>query len=649
MNTRTAKLRVLLYQAVVILAFAAVAFKLWDLQIVSADKYQQSADRNQYRLLPITAPRGVLYDRAGHMLVSNVPSFTVSIVPAGLPDDMEERREVLERVAELVGIPAFDPPEGEAAEGDALSIETLLRLRTISPYQPVRIASKVDRQAAFIIDENHLSLPGVTVDVEPVRQYAYGPLLAHVLGYVGRIPSEAADQYLEDESLGYAPDDRVGLAGVEYSLEDLLRGTKGQKHIQVDAFEREILVVAEEPAGQGYSAMLTIDVDLQRKVEEALRKGMEAANSKVGVVIAMDPRTGEVLTMVSLPAYDNNLFSGGISFEDYERLSTDRTRPLINHAISGQYPPGSTFKVVPAATALEAGAISPNTRVTCNGTMYLPNKFFPNDPKYAQRFYCWRKAGHGSLNVVGALMHSCNIFFYQTSGGFGDLQGLGMERLAEGALAFGFGEPSGIELPGELSGLIPNDRWKRLNYGESWLTGDTYNAATGQGFVLATPLQVLNSVAAIANWGSLYRPQLVYQVIAADGQVVDALKPDLIRELPISQGNLDLVRQGMRLVCTPAGTAYLLNVPGVNIAGKTGTAEYPGVDEEGNLMLDKFGNLPTHSWFTAFAPYEDPEIALVVFLDNGGEGSRTSVPIASEILRYYFGIPDEQPTPTPAP
>jgi len=649
MSPEPGRIRLVVYQVAIAVAFVAIALTLWDLQIVSADKYQQSADQNQYRLLSITAPRGVLYDRMGKQLVLNVPSFTVSIVPAGLPEDMDERRAVLERVAALVGIPAFDPPEGEASEDQELSIETILRLRTISPYQPVRIASKVDRLAAFTIEENHLELPGVTVGVEALRQYPYGSLLAHVLGYVGRIPEESADQYLEDEALGYEPDDRVGLAGVEFSLEDLLRGVKGQKHIQVDAFEREILVVAEEPPVPGDSVMLTIDTELQKVVEEALRKGMTAAGSKVGVAIAIDPRTGEVLALSSLPSYDNNLFSGGISYEDYALLTNDPTHPLINHAISGQYPPGSTFKLVPASAALESGAISPSTRVTCRGTMYLPNKYYPNDPHYAQPFYCWNLGGHGSLNIVGAIMNSCDIFFYQITGGYGELHGLGIEGLAAGALAYGYGAETGIELPGELAGLIPSDRWKRLNYGESWLTGDTYNAAIGQGFVLATPLQVANATAAVANGGSLYRPQLVYQVIAPDGRVVHALQPDLIRELPFSQANLDLVRQGMRNAATPQGTAYLLNVPGVNIAGKTGTAEYPGVDEEGNLMLDKYGHLPTHAWFTAYAPYEDPEIALVVFLDNGGEGSRTAVPVASDILRYYFGIEDPQPTPTAAP
>jgi penicillin-binding protein 2 len=647
MNPWDSKLRIVVFQAIVLLAFAAVAIKLWDLQIVSADKYQQSADRNQYRLLPVAAPRGVLYDRMGRLLVKNIPSFTVSIVPAALPEDMEEREAMLERLGELLGMPAFEPPEGE--EGEALSIETILRLRTINQYQPVKIATEVDRRAAFIIDEEHLSLPGVKVDVEPLREYTYGDLLGHILGYVRAIPEHLVDLYLEDESLGYSMDDQVGLAGIEQSMEDLLRGTKGQKHIQVDALEREVLVVAEKPPVEGHSLMLTIDVELQQKVTEALLKGMAEAKSEVGVVIAMDPRTGEVLSIVSLPGYDNNLFSGAIDPEVLNALYNDPLNPLFNHAISGLYPPGSTFKVVPAAAALEAGAITANTRVSCGGVFYLGNKYFPNDPKYAQPFYCWRRGGHGSLNVVGALMHSCNIFFNQVTGGFGDLQGLGMERLAEAAIAFGFGAESGIDLPGEAAGLVPSDRWKRINFGESWLTGDTYNAAIGQGFWQVTPLQVLNSVAAIANWGTLYRPQLVYQTIAPDGRVVDALQPEPIRQLPISQANLDLVRQGMRLVGTPQGTAYLLDVPGVNIAGKTGTAEFPRLDKDGNLMLDAKGNLPTHAWFTAFAPYEDPEIALVVFLDNGGEGSRTAVPVASDILRYYFGIPDPEPTPTPAP
>ena len=659
---RLGRLRFSLFRVFVILSFAIIAGRLWDLQIASAAEFQRSADRNRFRLLQVDAPRGIIYDRYGRMLVRNVPSFTVSIVPAGLPKDEAARRAVLTRVGELLNMPALRSGAGGAmAEVDASaalgaiqgpqgpSIEEILEMRTtgpyaVSPYAPVRIAGNVDRQAAFIIEEEHLDLPGVVVTVEPLRYYVDGPLTAHILGYVGPIPRERLQLYAEQGV--YEPNDLVGLTGIELTQEQYLRGAKGQKHIEVDAFEREVAVIAEQPAVQGHHVILTVDLELQRVVAEALRDGMRQAGSEVGAAIAMDPRTGEILAMVSLPSYDNNLFSGGISYEDYMRLSQDKHHPLVNHAISGQYPPGSTFKIVPACGALQEGVLNQETRLVCKGTLLLPNKLYPDDLSKAQKFYCWRKQGHGALNIVEAVQHSCDIFFYQATGGYQDFQGLGIERLATYARMFGFGRPTGIELSGEAAGLVPGDRWKRQTYGENWVTGDTYNAAIGQGYVLATPLQVLNATAALANGGTLYRPQLVYQVVDAAGHAIHVLAPEPLGELLVSPENMALVRQGMRDAVT-RGTAWLLRIPSVTVAGKTGTAEYPAVDEEGNLLLDEEGHLPTHAWFTAFAPFEDPEIALVVFLEGGGEGSQMAVPVAARILRHYFGLPEPTPAPTP--
>ena len=661
MESGDSRLRFVFFRIVVLLALTIIAFRLWELQIVSSEEFQRSADRNRFRLTPVDAPRGIIYDRFGRILVRNIPSFTVSIVPAGLPDDEASREAVLTRVGELLGIPVYTSARQEEAsttngQGGLLwsvrgpkgpGIEEILEERTINPYAPVRIASDVDRQAAFIIEEEHLDLPGVLVEVEPLRQYVDGPLTAHILGYVGFIPSER----LEDRrAQGYQPDDMVGLTGIELTQERFLHGTKGQKHIEVDAFEREVATIASEPTIQGHNVILTIDLELQRVVENALREGMRKASagesqSSVGVVVAMDPRTGEILSLVSLPSYDNNLFSGGISYQDYVELSSNRHRPLVNHAISGQYPPGSTFKIVPACAALEERVIDRSTTLTCKGTLLLPNKHYPDDPTKAQEFYCWYEHGHGPLNIVGAIQQSCDIFFYQVAGGYGDFQGLGIERLANYAQMFGFGEQTGIELSGEAVGLLPSDRWKRQNYGENWFKGDTYNAAIGQGYVLATPLQVLNATAAVANWGTLYRPQLVYRITDAEDNVVRALTPEPIRELEISEENMAMVRQGMREAVSH-GTAWLAQLPYIAVAGKTGTAEYPGVDEEGNFILDEEGHLPTHAWFTAFAPYDDPEIVLVVFLDGGGEGSQVAVPVAADILRYYFGLPEPTPPPT---
>jgi penicillin-binding protein 2 len=452
-----------------------------------------------------------------------------------------------------------------------------------------------------------------------------------VLGYVGRIPAENAEDYLRQTDEEYTLNDRVGLMGVEATFEKELRGKKGLKHVEVDAFEREVNVLAVDPPQPGHNLVLTLDMDLQQAAENALREGMRRVNSTAGVVVAMNPQTGEILAMVSLPSYDNNLFARGISFKDYAELSNDPERPLMNHALSGQYPPGSTFKIIPAAAALEEKIIDQRTTLVCKGQLLLPNKYFPDDPTKAQVFKCWNQWGHGAENVVGALADSCDIYFYQVGGGFENFNGLGMDKLGAYARAFGFGSPTGIALPGESTGLIPDDKWKRINYGEPWVTGDTYNATIGQGYVLVTPLQLLNAAAAIANGGTLYRPQVVYEVVDNAGHVVKGFSPEVIRQVPVSAQNLNLVREGMRAAVT-RGTAHRANLAQVAVAGKTGTAEYPG-------PRDAEGNLPTHAWFIAFAPYEDPQIALVVFVSGGHEGAKIAAPIAAKILRAYFGLP----------
>jgi len=634
------KRRLILYRLVVILAFVVLAGQLWRLQIVKGEQYRLMADRNRFRLVPLDAPRGVIYDRHGRILVRNVPSFSVTIVPAYLPQDEEEEMAVFARLSALLGIPASSAtasPVGGIAPRKGIK-EMVEEARKVAPYAPVTIKTNVDRETVFVIEEEHLDLPGVLIEVDPIRQYPTGALTSHIIGYVGPIPRERAEDY---RKRGYDLNDKVGLTGVELAFEEELRGEKGCKYIEVDAAGREVRQVGDpHPPQPGHNLILTLDLDLQQFMAEALRRGMEAAGSKSGVAIAMNPKTGEVLGLVSLPSYDNNLFSGGISAEDYARLSSDPNHPLVNHAISGQYPPGSTIKPVHAAAALEEGVVDRDTTLTCQGIMWLPNKYFPDDPELAQPFYCWVHKygrGHGSLNVVEGIAHSCDIFFYQLAGGFEDFEGLGLERLAHYARLFGLGEKTGIGLPGESVGLVPSKQWKWLNYHENWATGDTYNVAIGQGFILVTPLQMLNATVAIANGGTLYRPQIVYQVTDADGHVVKSFAPEVIREVPVSEENLAIVREGMR-AAVEWGTARGAALEGVTVAGKTGTAEYPG-------PRDEEGNLPTHAWFVAFAPVEDPQIALLVFVAGGGEGTRTAVPIAAEILRYYFGLPEPEPTP----
>lgn len=347
--------------------------------------------------------------------------------------------------------------------------------------------------------------------------------------------------------------------------------------------------------------------------------------------------------MVSLPSYDDNAFTGGISPEALHELQEDSNRPLVNHAITGQFPPGSTFKIVVASAGLEESVVTPQTPLYCGGILWLPNRFYPEDPSLAQPFYCWihhdYHGRHGTVTLVSAIGQSCDIYFYQLGGGYlNRFEGLGEERVGYYAELFGLGARTGVDLPGEAPGLVPSSKWKRLNYSESWVTGDTYNMSIGQGFVLATPLQMVNAVATVANGGTLYRPQLVREVLDGEGNVVQAFAPDVIRQLPVSAENLSLVRQGMRAaVAGPGATAWGLDVPGIEVAGKTGTAEFfVDRNKDGIPDRDREGNLPTHAWFLAFAPYDNPEIALAVFVFGGGEGSGTAVPIASDVLNFYF-------------
>ena len=623
--------RIAFYQLLVVAAVVILAARLWRLQILHAQDYVVQADSNRFRLVSMQAPRGVIYDRKGRLLVRNVPSYTVSIVPGALPEDEVARRAVLLRLAQVLGIPVESKAASASGSSGRPGIEAILEQGTASPFSPVPILADVDRQLAFLIEEEHTEFPGVVVQTTPRREYMHGTLTSDVLGYVGPMPAESAQEYLTQTNADYTINDSVGVMGVETTFEKDLRGRKGSKHIEVNAFEREVNVLAVSPPQPGHNLILTIDTDLQQAAETALREGMYRVKSTAGVVVAMNPQTGEILAMVSLPSYDNNLFARGISSQDLALLTADPERPLLNHAIGGQYPPGSTFKVFPAAAALEEGVINRGTRLLCQGKLLLPNKYFPDDPTKAQLFRCWNPAGHGELSVVEGLALSCDIFFYQVGGGLGSFNGLGIEKLSEHATAFGFGEATGIALPGESSGLIPNDKWKRVNYGEAWVTGDTYNATIGQGYVLVTPLQLLNGTAAVANGGTLYRPQLVHQIVDGTGKVVKDFDPEVIRRVPVSAQNLDIVREGMRAAVTQ-GTAHRVNLREVAVAGKTGSAEYPG-------LRDAEGILPTHAWCTAFAPYDDPEIAVVIFVSGGHDGAKVAVPIAAQILRAYFGIP----------
>jgi len=640
----TSTLRITLLQIAVIGIFAAFGFRLWQLQVVAGDEYRELAQRNRTRLVKTDASRGILYDRTHRQLARNIPRFNVLLIPAYLPDDEQQTETVLQHLHELLDLPLvseyapspFPPYQGQAR----LGLRDLVREGGLyAAYRPILLKNDVPLETVFRIEEEHLDFPGVLIEHDPYREYVTGDLTSHLLGYMGPIPSWAADEYGEEQ--GYESDDSVGIIGLEASYEDTLRGSKGLKTVEVDVAGREVRTIGQAIAPQaGQNLVLTLDLDLQRYTEQVLRNAMQRVGSSSAVAIVSQVDTGQVLAMVSLPSYDNNLFAKGISSKDFVQLNTDPAHPLVNHATTGLYPPGSTFKLVPASGALQEQVVNRWTQITCpsnSGTLLLPNKYYPDDLALAQTFYCWTHKsgyGHGRLTFVPALAYSCDIYFYIVSGGFLDqFEGLGHERLVDYAHAFGYGEQTGIDLSVEAKGLIPTAKWKRVNWSEGWTTGDTYNMAIGQGFVLVTPLQLLNTTATIANGGTLYQPQLVYQIEDAEGNVTREFTPQVIRQAPVSEENLALVREGMHAV-TQYGTAQWMRVGGgLEVGAKTGTAEYC----DNPNCRDKDGNILTaHAWFTCFAPFDDPEIAIVVFVYGGGEGAMTSMPVAAEILNYYF-------------
>ncbi len=527
----------------------------------------------------------------------------------------------------------------------AISLE-----RQGSASKPVPILDLVDREHAFAVEEERYRLPAVRVQEVPVREYDTGELMSHILGFMGPIPAAAAQTYTER---GYTnPNERVGLNGLEYSYQRELRGIPGYKNVEVDILGREMRTVGEvaEPV-PGSNLILSIDTRLQQVMMDAMQAKMDEVEAPWGVAIAMDPMTGAILGMVSLPSYNNNVFAEKIN-EEYLALEADTRRPLINYAIGGLYPPGSTFKLVTAAAALEENVVTPATTLVDAGPIYLPNRFAPDDMSLAQPFVSWNhKLGiyHGAINVVDALALSNDIFFYMVGGGYPqtEFRGLTARQMARWTELFGYGPPTGIDLPGEVGATVPDDQWKRQLYAESWTTGDSYNMSIGQGFVLSTPLQVLVSVAAVANGGKVVQPQVVYQMTDAAGGLQRDFTPKFTRELPLREGIIETVQQGMwAVVNAPRGTGYAVKTenPDIVVAGKTGTAEFCDAQptEEDPEVLDcrRIDNdyLPYHAWMVAYAPFEAPEIAVVVFVYDGGEGSAVAAPVAKTILDTYFDV-----------
>ena len=597
--------RFLVFALAVLVGIGSLSARLFYLQITNGTTYAALSTKNRSVLEPIPAPRGLIYDRTGRLLVSNVPTFAVKIRPADLPNS--ERDQVVTRLASLIGM-------------DAADINAAIDGNPGSAFDLVRVAQDVDPKTAQLIAEAGFQLPGVEVAVEARRQYTYGPLLSQILGYTGPV---SAGQLPDLRKLGYQPDDLVGKVGIEASYETELRGTYGTQSVERDASGRRTQVLQTvQNSVPGASLRLTIDTQAQRDAQKALQWGMKEIGMKRGVVIAMNPQTGEILAMVSLPTYDNNLFARGISNKAYQKLLKDPDKPLLNHAVQAHYPPGSTYKLVTGTGALSDHKITATTKVLTRPYLRIGQT----------RFYDWNRRGFGLCDIYCGFGHSSDTFFFQMAGK------LGIDRLGYWARQYGFGRPTGIDLPGEVSGIVPTNQWKQDALGAPIFPGETYQAGIGQGYDVVTPIQLINAYAALANGGKLYQPQLVHDVIGPDGSIVQPFRPKLIRRLNVSQSVLRTMRLAARNVVVVRHTYNLVDLP-IKVAGKSGTAEFG--------LKDSKGRLPFHSWFVGFVP-KDPKhgsfeattsnLVVLAFAYD----SRTKGNAATEIVKYFlqlhFGI-----------
>ncbi len=600
-------IRFLVFGLAVIVAIGALTSRLFYLQVSNGQQYAALADYNRTAIQPIVASRGLIYDRQGRLLVSNVPSWTIKVRPAELP--FSRRADVVGRLARLLGM-------------DPADINGAIDANPGSRFDLVRVAQDVPEATARVISESRDDLPGVEVVVEAVRHYEKGPLVSQLLGYTGPVSPE---QLPTLKTEGYLPDDLLGKAGIEAVYEQQLRGVYGAEAVERDASGRKGQVLETiRPAQSGDSLRLSVDLKEQEYAQKALKWGMDEIGMKRGVVIAMNPQTGEIIAMVSLPTYDNNLFARGISNSDYQKLLENPDKPLINHAVAAQYAPGSTYKLVTGTGGLGDRKISPTTRVQTKGVLRLGNT----------RFYEWNRRGWGGCNIMCGFGHSSDTFFYQVAGM------LGIDRLGYWASQYGFGHRTGIDLPNEASGIVPTNQWKLDAFGLPIYPGEVYQAGIGQGYDAVSPLQLINAYAALANGGKLYQPQIVREIVDANGAVVRAFQPKLLHKLDVSPSVLKTMREAARNVVLVRHTYNLVDMP-IIVAGKSGTAEFG--------LRDKKGRLPFSSWFVAFVPKDphkakddpkglkavgrtDSELVVLAFAYD----SRTKGNAATEIVKYYL-------------
>lgn len=584
--------------AVSIVVVMAVFFaRLLYLQVLQGNSYRSLAEQNRTHTEVEKALRGVLYDQSGKQLVKNIPNFTLVLNPDAISFySTAEYQLQREEIVAATGLPAT---EIDAGLNRARESQHTVILREHIPYEEaLQLVVRLEKVASLEVLTYY------------AREYSEGDAFGHLIGYTGKISEVEYQAHREEE---YLFTDDIGKAGIEKSHETDLRGSDGYVDSEVDAQGNKQTIISERPAVSGNNLHLTIDSALQQRLYDELQRVVEQGSLPGASAIAIDPRDGSILALVSYPSYNSNAFSSGISNDEYKKLIEDERNPLFHRAISGEYPSGSTFKPVVAAAALEEGIITPSTTVESTGGVTIDRFFFPD----------WKSGGHGTTNVIKALAESVNTFFYLIGGGDNETNtGLGVERITEYAKRFSFGSTTGIDLPGEAEGFLPSKAWKEEFKDEPWYIGDTYHLAIGQGDILVTPLQIALMTATLANGGTLYQPHVVDHITNAAGETIQIIEPTVLRSEAVSSRSVRVVQQGLREAVLTGSARSLQSLP-VTSAGKTGTAQF-GTGEK------------THSWFTAFAPYENPEIAITVMVEEAGGGNDAALPIARTALNQYF-------------
>lgn len=582
---------------IIFLIFITLTSRMAYLQVIHGADYRLQADNNRIRLMPIMAPRGLFYDRNGVLMVSNRPGFTVSLVPISGPI----QDQVIDKLANILGISPSAIRQKIAQQDNTL--------------EPIQIKNDVGPDIVTRIEERREDLPGVVIQIQSVRNYINNDLGAHIFGYV----SEISEEFLaQKKDAGYKPGDIIGKFGLEQVYDKDIRGVNGGGQVEVDVTGRPVQMLGKKEPIPGNNLILTIDAKIQKAAEKAmddrlyyLQTKLGNVNAKAAAAVVMNPQTGEILAMVSRPTFNPNLFNGGISTKDWKVINDDPFNPLQNRVLTGEYPPGSTFKIVTGTAALELGKVTPEEKILDTGRHWL----IPKGNALNEAL--------GWISFKEALSKSDNVYFYEMG------NRLGIDNLEKYARMFGLGAYTGINLPGEANGLVANQKYKEKVYGEDWYLSETFDAAIGQGFQLATPLQVANVMAQIANGGHRYRPYLVSSVVSPKDQVLQTFTPEEVGRIEISDRTLTLIRDALHDVALPGGTAaYAFDGFPISIAGKTGTAENSHGDD--------------HGWFVAYAPFDNPTVVVAVIVEQGGFGSDSAAPIARKILEAAFNIPPKK-------